>query len=314
MLAKLKQAMPHVPVIALTATADRLTRKDIVEKLALNNPATFVSSFNRANIRYTVEPKQNSFEKLLNFLDTRKEESGIIYCLSRASTEKLASDLKEEGFQALPYHAGLERETRTHHQEMFLRDEIKIVVATIAFGMGIDKSNVRFVVHMDLPKNIESYYQETGRAGRDGLDSEALLFYSYADVSKLKRFATVENNPEQTEILLKKLDQMAAYGDSSTCRRNQDLLAYFGESAPPCGNCDVCLTRIERVDGTVLAQKVLSAVTRLQERFGTGYVIDFLRGSTAAKIQEEHKQLKTFGIGADVSKEVWNDIISDLLA
>ena len=313
-LAKLKQTMPHVPVIALTATADRLTRKDIVEKLELNNPATFVSSFNRANIRYTIEPKRNSFEKLLNFLENRKEESGIIYCLSRASTEKLASDLTEEGFQALPYHAGLEKGTRALHQEMFLRDETKIVVATIAFGMGIDKSNVRYVVHMDLPKNIESYYQETGRAGRDGLDSEALLFYSYADVSKMKRFVEVENNPEQTEIYLKKLDQMAAYGDLLSCRRKY-LLNYFDETADKyCGNCDVCLTRVEQVDGTVLTQKVLSAVARLQERFGTGYVIDFLRGSNAAKIQEEHKQLKTFGIGADVSKEAWNDIIRDLIS
>ncbi len=314
MLAKLKQAMPHVPMIALTATADRLTRKDIVEKLTLHNPSTFVSSFNRANIRYTVEPKRNNVEKLLHFLDKQKEESGIIYCLSRASTEKLARDLTEEGFQALPYHAGLDRDTRTRHQEMFLRDEIKIVVATIAFGMGIDKSNVRFVVHMDLPKNIESYYQETGRAGRDGVDSEALLFYSYADVSKLKRFVEIENNPAQTEISLKKLDQMATYGDLTTCRRKY-LLNYFDETFETyCGNCDVCLTKFDRVDGTVLAQKVLSAVTRLQERFGAGYVIDFLRGSNNVKIKEEHKQLKTFGIGADVSKEDWNDVIRDLLA
>ncbi len=314
MLAKLKQSMQHVPMIALTATADHLTRKDIVEKLTLNNPTTFVSSFNRANIRYTVEAKRNNFEKLLHFLDKQKEESGIIYCLSRASTEKLARDLTEEGFQALPYHAGLDRDTRDRHQEMFLRDEIKIVVATIAFGMGIDKSNVRYVVHMDLPKNIESYYQETGRAGRDGVDSEVLLFYSYADVSKLKRFVEIENNPTQTKISLKKLDQMATYGDLATCRRKY-LLNYFDEAFETyCGNCDVCLTKIERVDGTVLAQKVLSAVTRLQERFGAGYVIDFLRGSNAVKIKEEHKQLKTFGIGADVSKEDWNDIIRDLLA
>lgn len=314
MLAKLKQSMQHVPMIALTATADHLTRKDIVEKLTLNNPTTFVSSFNRANIRYTVEAKRNNFEKLLHFLDKQKEESGIIYCLSRASTEKLARDLTEEGFQALPYHAGLDRDTRDRHQEMFLRDEIKIVVATIAFGMGIDKSNVRYVVHMDLPKNIESYYQETGRAGRDGVDSEALLFYSYADVSKLKRFVEIENNPTQTKISLKKLDQMATYGDLATCRRKY-LLNYFDEAFETyCGNCDVCLTKIERVDGTVLAQKVLSAITRLQERFGAGYVIDFLRGSNAVKIKEEHKQLKTFGIGADVSKEDWNDIIRDLLA
>ncbi len=313
-LSRLKRSFPQVPIIALTATADKLTRKDIVEKLELNAPQIFVSSFNRANIRYTVEPKRNSFDKLLDFLEKRKEESGIIYCLSRASTERLADDLMAQGFQALPYHAGLEKEIRAKHQELFLRDEIKIMVATIAFGMGIDKSNVRYVVHADLPKNIESYYQETGRAGRDGLDSEALLFYSYADVSKMKKFVEVESNPEQTRIYLKKLDQMATYGDLTTCRRKY-LLNYFDEATPNyCGNCDVCLTRIEQVDGTVLAQKVLSAVTRLQERFGAGYVIDFLRGANTVKIQEEHKQLKTYGVGADVSKEAWGDIIRDIIA
>ena len=314
MLAQLKQAMPHVPVIALTATADRITRKDIVEKLGLQEPATFVSSFNRANIRYTVEPKRNSFEKLLDFLEKRKDESGIIYCLSRASTETLANNLTEEGFPALPYHAGMEKDLRSKHQELFLRDEAKIMVATIAFGMGIDKSNVRYVVHMDLPKNIESYYQETGRGGRDGLNSEALLFYSYGDVSKMKRFVEINDNPEQTEIYLKKLEQMAEYGDLTTCRRKY-LLNYFDEAAPDyCGNCDVCLTRIERVDGTIPAQKALSAVARLNERFGAGYVVDFLRGSQAAKIQEDHKQLKTFGVGADVSKEEWHSIVRELIS
>ncbi len=313
-LAHLKRSFTHVPVIALTATADKLTRKDIVEKLELNQPGIFISSFNRANIRYTVEAKRNSFDRLIDFLDKHKDESGIIYCLSRASVERLADDLKSMGFQALPYHAGLDKEVRGKHQELFLRDEVKIIVATIAFGMGIDKSNVRYVVHMDLPKNVESYYQETGRAGRDGLNSEALLFYSYADVSKMKKFVEIENNPEQTEIYLKKLNQMAAYGDLTTCRRKY-LLNYFDETADAyCGNCDVCLTRIEQVDGTVLAQKVLSAVTRLQERFGAGYVIDFLRGSNASKIQEEHKQLKTFGIGADVSKDEWSDVIRDLVS
>ncbi|MBP9926713.1 MAG: DNA helicase RecQ [Cyclobacteriaceae bacterium] len=314
MLAQLKRSMPHVPVIALTATADRLTRKDILEKLELNNPVTFISSFNRSNIRYTIEPKRNSFEKLLDFLEKRRDEAGIIYCLSRASVEKLALDLKDEGYEALPYHAGLEKNIRSKHQEMFLRDDVKIIVATVAFGMGIDKSNVRYVAHMDLPKNIEGYYQETGRAGRDGLNSEALLFYSYADVSKLKRFVEIDDNPEQTKITLRKLDQMAEYGDLTTCRRKY-LLNYFDETAENyCGNCDICLTRTETTDATVLAQKVLSAVTRLEERFGAGYVIDFLRGSQAAKIQERHKELKTFGIGADVSKEEWSNIIRDLLA
>ena len=313
-LSQLKRSMPHVPVIALTATADHLTQKDILEKLELNNPTTFLSSFNRPNICYTVEPKQNSFEKLLTFLESRKDESGIVYCLSRTSTERIANDLKKEGFDALPYHAGLTKEIRARHQEMFLRDETKIMVATIAFGMGIDKSNVRYVVHMDLPKNIESYYQETGRAGRDGLESEALLFYSYADVSKMKKFVAIDDNPEQTKIYLRKLDQMANYGDLSSCRRKY-LLNYFDESTTDyCGHCDVCLTRVEVVDGTIAAQKVLSAVARMNERFGAGYIIDLLRGSNSAKIQEEHKQLKTFGIGADKSKEEWTAIIRELLS
>jgi ATP-dependent DNA helicase RecQ len=244
MLSNLKKSFPDVPVIALTATADKLTQQDILEKLELNGPAVFVSSFNRPNIRYRVEPKKHDvFGKLLHFLDKRKAGSGIIYCLSRKSTEELAADLALHGFKALPYHAGLDREQRMKNQDMFLRDEVKIIVATIAFGMGIDKSNVRYVVHMDLPKNIESYYQETGRAGRDGLDSEALLFFGYGDVMKMKRFSMIENNPEQTDVLLKKLDQMARYADTATCRRKY-LLNYFDENADPyCGNCDVCLRR-----------------------------------------------------------------------
>lgn len=314
MLAQLKRALPRVPVIALTATADRLTRRDILEKLELQNPVTFVSSFNRPNIRYTVEPKKRSFEKLLEFLQKRREDSGIIYCLSRIATETLANDLNREGFKALAYHAGMERAQRSRHQEMFLRDEVKIMVATVAFGMGIDKSNVRYVVHMDLPKNIESYYQETGRAGRDGLNSEALLFYSYGDVIKMKKFVEIDDNPEQTEIQLRKLDQMANYGELIVCRRKY-LLNYFDEvTSEYCGNCDVCLSRLELVDGTVHAQKVLSAIARLQQRFGAGYVIDFLRGSKSSRIWEDHKQLKTFGIGADVAKEDWNAIIQDLIS
>jgi ATP-dependent DNA helicase RecQ len=313
MLAKLKRFLPHVPFIALTATADNLTRKDIIEKLELKNPSVFVSSFNRANIRYTVKPKSGSFEKLLSFLDSRKEDSGIIYCLSRKATEILAKDLSKEGFQALPYNAGMEREQRAKHQEMFLRDDVKIMVATIAFGMGIDKSNVRYVVHMDLPKNIESYYQETGRAGRDGLDSEALLFFSHGDVNKLKRFAMIEGNSEQTNISLKKLDQMGRFGELFTCRRKY-LLNYFDEPAADyCGNCDICLTNVELFDATILAQKALSAVVRLEGRFGANYIIDFLRGSNNAKIQEEHKSIKTYGIGADVSKEEWGKIIRELV-
>jgi ATP-dependent DNA helicase RecQ len=313
MLAKLKQSLPNVPVIALTATADKLTQRDILEKLALHEPQIFISSFNRPNIRYSVEPKKKSTERLLQFVNKRKEESGVVYCLSRRSTEEVAYELVRHGFKALPYHAGLERDLRAKHQEMFLRDEAKIIVATIAFGMGIDKSNVRYVVHMDLPKSIESYYQETGRAGRDGLDSEALLFYSAGDFLKLQRFVKIENNEAQTEIVLKKLDQMARFGELVTCRRKY-LLNYFNEDLPDyCGNCDVCLSSVNRVDGTILAQKVISAVVRLGEHFGIGYVIDFLRGSNSEKIRHEHKGLKTFGSGADLSKEQWMKTIQELI-
>jgi len=261
MLSSMKRSFPDVPVIALTATADKLTQKDILEKLELKDPAVFISSFNRANIRYSVEPKNhNSFGKLLRFLDKRKDQAGIIYCLSRKSTETLAADLELHGFKALPYHAGMEREQRTRHQEMFLRDEARIIVATIAFGMGIDKSNVRYVVHMDLPKNIESYYQETGRAGRDGLESEALLFFGYGDVMKMKRFAMIDNNPQQTEIMLKKLDQMARYGQLATCRRKY-LLNYFDENTGHhCGNCDVCLREDEFAGEAVNVRSLIDRI------------------------------------------------------
>jgi len=313
MLAGLKTAFPDIPVIALTATADQLTRKDILEKLALHNPAQFVSSFNRANINYTVSPKKNSLNQLLAFLDEHKEDSGIIYCLSRQSTENLAEQLKAEGFLAEAYHAGLTNEVKARNQEAFLRDKVRIMVATIAFGMGINKSNVRYVVHVDLPKNIEGYYQETGRAGRDGLASEALLFYSPGDAFKLQSFARVEGNEEQSRIMLKKLDDMVKYCQLTTCRRKY-LLNYFNESAPDtCGCCDVCLSEYQKFDATLIAQKALSAVTRLKERFGSGYVIDLLRGSNNAKMWEEHKQLKTYGAGADISKADWQRYLRELI-
>ncbi|GAB2701391.1 DNA helicase RecQ [Mucilaginibacter koreensis] len=313
MLANLKTEFPKTPVIALTATADQLTQQDIIEKLALHQPAQFVSSFNRPNISYKVVPKKNSYQKLLAFLDERREDSGIIYCLSRNSTVDLAKQLQAEGYKAEAYHAGLDHETKARNQEMFLRDEVKIMVATIAFGMGINKSNVRYVVHMDLPKNIEGYYQETGRAGRDGLPSEALLFFSPGDAFKLQSFAKVEGNEEQSRVMLKKLDDMVNYCQLHTCRR-QYLMHYFNEEFPDhCGSCDVCLTEFKRFDGTVIAQKALSAVARLQERFGSGYVIDFLRGSQSEKIREEHKQLKTYGIGADISKADWQRYLRELV-
>jgi ATP-dependent DNA helicase RecQ len=312
-LRRLKAHFPDVPLVALTATADKLVRKDIVERLGLENAKMFVSSFNRPNIYYKIEPKRNSYARLLEYLEQRGGESGIIYCLSRNSCESLAENLRDNGYHALPYHAGLTAEERERHQELFLKDEVKIVVATIAFGMGIDKSNVRFVVHMDLPKNIESYYQETGRAGRDGLQSEALLFFSWGDINKLKGFAEIENNQMQTEIMLKKLNLMGQFGDLKTCRR-KFLLKYFSEDLEEdCGNCDNCNTEFEYFDGTIIAQKALSAVYRTGQRFGLSYLIDFLRGSQAKTIRDEHKNLKTYGVGADISKNNWFDYFKDLI-
>ncbi len=313
-LGKLKRYFPEIPVIALTATADKLVRKDIFERLNIANAELFISSFNRPNIHYRIEPKRNSYAQLLEYLERRREESGIIYCLSRSSTMSLAADLRDEGYSVLPYHAGLDKATRDKNQELFLKDEVKIVVATIAFGMGIDKSNVRFVVHCDLPKNVESYYQETGRAGRDGLESEALLFFSWADVNKLKGFAEVEGNQRQTEIMLRKLNQMGEFGDLKSCRR-RFLLKYFDEDlSENCGNCDNCLKDFETIDGTIIAQKALSAVYRTGQRMGLGYLVDFLRGSQSQKIWEQHKSLKTYGIGADISKNEWFEYFRDLMA
>lgn len=312
-LATLKREFPQIPVVALTATADKLVRKDIFDRLNIPEAELFISSFNRPNIFYTVEPKRKSYDQLLDFLEKRKDESGIIYCLSRSSVDSFAADLRDQGFSALSYHAGLDKKTRDKHQESFLKDETKIVVATIAFGMGIDKSNVRFVVHMDLPKNVESYYQETGRAGRDGLASDALLFFSWGDVIKLKGFAEVEGNAGQSAIMLKKLDLMGKFGDLRTCRR-KFLLNYFSEELKEnCGNCDNCTTQVEQFDGTIIAQKALSAVYRTNQRFGLSYLVDFLRGSQSEKIRDEHKNLKTYGVGSDVSKDNWFAYFKDLI-
>jgi ATP-dependent DNA helicase RecQ len=312
-LGRLKSWFPEVPVIALTATADKLVRQDILEKLHIEHAQVFSSSFNRANIFYRVEPKRDTYTQLFDYLDKRRNESGIIYCLSRSSVDALAADLRNDGFNALAYHAGHDKAKREKHQELFLRDEVKIMVATIAFGMGIDKSNVRFVVHHDLPKNIESYYQETGRAGRDGLESEALLFFSHSDVQKLKAFAEVEDNAEQTEIMLGKLNLMAQFGDLKTCRR-KFLLQYFSEdSIEKCGHCDNCLKTFERFDGTVIAQKALSAVYRTEQRMGLTYLVDFLRGAKSQKMRDQHKQLPTYGIGADIPKTSWLAYFRELI-
>ena len=314
LLSSLKREFPVVPTIALTATADKLTRDDILNKLQLKNPSVFVSSFNRPNIHYAIESKRKMYEQIVAYLRKHRNDSGIIYVLSRNSAEKLADKLKVDGFSTKPYHAGLNNEKRQKNQELFIKDQIKIIVATIAFGMGINKSNVRFVIHADLPKNIESYYQETGRAGRDGLKSDAILYFSGGDVIKLKRFAMVENNPEQTRVMLHKLSQMASLCEANACRRRA-ILNYFGEEAPEqCNSCDVCLTSREKFDGTIIAQKALSAVARLESRYGLTYVVDFLRGSKSEKIHEHHKIIKTYGIGNDISKEDWFRYFKDLIS
>ncbi len=307
LLSRLKNNFPNVPVIALTATADNVTRKDIVQKLNLSAPKVFISSFNRSNIRYLIEGKEDHFNRILDFLSAHKDESGIIYCLSRSNTEELTSKLKDKGINALSYHAGLDSKTRSLRQEQFKKDEVQIMVATIAFGMGIDKPNVRFVIHTCIPKNIESYYQETGRAGRDGLPSQALLFYSVADLIKLKSFVSVEGNVEQTKIGISKLNKMADFCSSYLCRRKY-LLNYFDELYnAPCGNCDICLgKKVEnRFDGTIIAQMALSAVMRLQQKYGVGYVINFLKGSESQKIYEHHRLLPTFGKGREHSADEW---------
>lgn len=311
MLGNLKQHFPETPLIALTATADVPTRNDIIKKLALTNYTTFENSFNRPNISYYIKPRKNYFEHLCQYLQQHGYEAGIIYCLSRNGTETLAEKLQQNGIDAVAYHAGLEKQVRDERQEKFLKDEVRIIVATIAFGMGINKSNVRFVIHTDLPKNMEGYYQETGRAGRDGLPSEAILYYSGGDVLKMTKIVQVEGNEEQSKLMVKKLKQMADFCELRTCRRKY-LLSYFNEKAGNyCGSCDVCLTDQVKSDMTVAAQKALSAVSRLQERFGLNYVIDFLRGSSTTRPM--HQSIKTYGAGKEHSKDQWRSFLKELI-
>ncbi|MEZ4938681.1 MAG: DNA helicase RecQ [Crocinitomicaceae bacterium] len=312
-LKRLKKHFPDTPVIALTATADERTSQDIQDSFKINAENVFIDSFDRKNLYYEIQEKRDSTYKLIEFLRKKEKESGVIYVISRKKTEELAETLQLNGFDALPYHAGLDRETRDQNQNLFLRDECKIIVATIAFGMGIDKSNVRFVVHMNLPKNIESYYQETGRAGRDGLPSECLLFYSRGDVAMQRSFIDSGADENQNEIMREKLEELVRFCESLSCRR-KNLLAYFNETLEHnCGNCDNCNKEIRAFDGTEIAQKALSAVYRLKEGFGLNYVIDFLRGSKSKKIRPEHFLLKTYGAGQDLSKEQWNTFLNELI-
>ncbi|MBI2473076.1 DNA helicase RecQ [Candidatus Uhrbacteria bacterium] len=305
-LVQLRTLFPTVNMIALTATATTRVRQDIVRYLQMPQPRVFLSSFNRPNLFYSVQPKQQAFQQLVTLLSRHKNESVIIYCFSRQDTEDLVSDLYTQGFRALAYHAGLEKQQRTRAQEAFIRDEVHIIVATIAFGMGIDKPDVRLIVHMDLPKTIEGYYQETGRAGRDGLSSECVLFYTYADKRKQDYFiAQIQDELEQAQAQ-KKLSDMIGYCESTGCRR-QYVLRYFGEEWKEsfCGTCDVCQApSVELQDATVLSQKILSGVLRTGERFGAGYVCDVLRGSARDRVVEnKHDRLSVYGIAKDVSRQ-----------
>lgn len=307
----LKKKLPDVPMIALTATADKATREDIVTQLELYKPNRFISSFDRKNLYLDVRPGKERVKQIMRFLETRRNESGIIYCLSRKSTEDLSRKLNDAGFSAQHYHAGLDAETRSKVQEDFIMDRSNIICATIAFGMGIDKSNVRWVIHYNLPKNIEGYYQEIGRAGRDSLPSDTLLFYSYADVVQLRQFAENSNNGE---VQLAKLQRMQQFAESLNCRRRA-LLSYFGETlAEDCGNCDNCKQPPELLDGTVVSQKALSAIYRLKESESMNNVINFLRGSqNSYLLAKGYHEIKTFGVGRDISFEDWQQYLIQLL-
>lgn len=310
-LGYLKSRFPSTPVLALTATADKATRTDITKQLNLKNPKTFVASFDRKNLSLEVRPALDRVKQIIDFVERKPNESGIIYCLSRKTTEELAEKLQKNGITAKAYHAGLDNKLRAKTQDEFINDDCSVVCATIAFGMGIDKSNVRWVIHYNLPKNIEGYYQEIGRAGRDGLPAETVLFESYADVIQLQKFASDGLN---SDVQLAKLERMKQYADAVSCRR-KILLSYFGELVTEnCGNCDICKNPPTFFDGTVLAQKALSAITRLQESESLAVIVDFLRGSRNAYIYEKNYQtLKTYGIGADISWYDWNQYLIQLI-
>ncbi|OAB26415.1 ATP-dependent DNA helicase RecQ [Flavobacterium fryxellicola] len=310
-LGYLKKRFPSTPILALTATADKATRKDISEQLNLINPKIFIASFDRKNLSLEVRPALDRVKQIIDFIQEKPNESGIVYCLSRKTTEELAEKLQKIGINAKAYHAGLDNKIRSTTQDEFISDDCQVVCATIAFGMGIDKSNVRWVIHYNLPKNIEGYYQEIGRAGRDGLPSETVLFESYGDVIQLQKFASQGLN---AEVQLAKLERMKQYADALSCRR-KILLSYFGELVTEnCGNCDICKNPPLFFDGTVIAQKALSAITRLQETEPLPVIIDFLRGSKNAYIYEKgYQNLKTYGIGTDLSWFDWNQYLIQLI-
>jgi len=316
MIASVRKRFPRAVCIALTATATERVRSDIRKNLELNGGDDFVASFNRENLFYKIIPKDNPLEQTLEFLQQYRNESGIIYCFSRDSVDRLYANLKKQGYKVRPYHAGLSDEERAENQELFLRDQIQIIVATIAFGMGIHKTNVRYVVHFDLPKSIESYYQETGRAGRDGVNSTCLLLYGYADIHKIKYFLDQKGDGDEKKAAAAQLNALVDYADTSGCRRIP-LITYFGEdySEPFCGMCDNCVSsEVCNDDITVPAQMFLSCVKRTGERFGAGHLVDILRGSKSKKVIDfNHQVLSTYGIGKFYSKDVWMKLVRQFM-
>ena len=316
-LAILPERFPHVPRIALTATADPITRKEIIEKLNLENARQFVSSFDRPNLYYRVGLKDKEKDQLLKFIQQEHpRDAGIVYCLTRKKVEAVAQWLADKGLTALPYHAGLDQEVRLRHQTRFLQEESVIMVATIAFGMGIDKPDVRFVAHLDLPKTLEGYYQETGRAGRDGDPADAWMVYSLADIIGLRRLLDLSDAGEQFKMIQqRKMEAMLGYAECPDCRR-QVLLAYFGEElSDPCGYCDTCAGKVETWDGTMVAQKALSCVYRTGQKFGAVYLIDVLLGNSNDRIKRfGHDRISTFGIGTELSEKEWKSVFRQMVA